>query len=96
MSDESSMPLVADDARAAAGSRRTRRRWIRRGITLALAVIWGGTAWYNVGKPLPAGVRTASAWQEVPVANVHFLRDLTAADAYGRPVIDQQIFDRTL
>jgi phosphatidylserine/phosphatidylglycerophosphate/cardiolipin synthase-like enzyme len=96
MPDESSMPLAVDDERATAAGRRMRRRWIRRVIMVALATLWAGTAWFNTSKPLPGGVRTASAWQDVPVANVHFLRDLTAADAYGRPVIDQQIFDRTL
>jgi phosphatidylserine/phosphatidylglycerophosphate/cardiolipin synthase-like enzyme len=30
----------------------------------------------------------------VPAADVRFLRDLTAADAYGRPILDQQIFDQ--
>jgi len=47
-------------------------------------------------KPLPPGTRIATPEYSVPAAQVSFLADTTAADAYGRPVISQSIFDQML
>jgi phosphatidylserine/phosphatidylglycerophosphate/cardiolipin synthase-like enzyme len=47
-------------------------------------------------KPLPPGTRLATPWQDVPADSVRLLVDLTTADAYGQPVVQQQIFDETL
>jgi phosphatidylserine/phosphatidylglycerophosphate/cardiolipin synthase-like enzyme len=38
----------------------------------------------------------ASEWRAVPAGNVAFIADVTAADAYGRPVMSQAIFDEVL
>ena len=43
-----------------------------------------------------AGTHVESAWRAVPAANVAFIADITAADAYGRPVMSQAIFDEVL
>ena len=45
---------------------------------------------------MPPGVRVASPWYTVPGSAVGFIADTTAADAYGRPVITQAIFDEML
>jgi len=53
-------------------------------------------AGWEANKPLPPGVRTASAWHSVPAQDVTFIADITSADAYGRLVSSQAIFDETL
>jgi len=68
----------------------------RRLIYLGLAGIWVGTACWEANKPLPPGLRTESAWHAVPAADVSFIADITSADAYGRPVSSQAIFDEVL
>ena len=45
---------------------------------------------------MPPGTRIASAAYAVPARQVEFIADITAADAYGRPVVSQAIFDRLL
>jgi len=45
---------------------------------------------------MPPGVRVASPWYTVPASAVGFMADITAADAYGRPVVSQAIFDEML
>ena len=42
------------------------------------------------------GLRVASPWTDSPAGDVRLLFDITAADAYGRPVVQQQIFDESL
>jgi phosphatidylserine/phosphatidylglycerophosphate/cardiolipin synthase-like enzyme len=58
--------------------------------------IWLVVAGWEANKPLPPGVRTASAWHSVPTQDVTFIADITSADAYGRSVSSQAIFDETL
>ena len=58
--------------------------------------IWLVVAGWEANKPLPPGVRTASAWHSVPAQDVTFIADITSADAYGRLVSSQAIFDETL
>ena len=72
-----------------------RRRW-RRLILLALLASWAGTAAWHTYKPLPQGTHTKSDWQASPAANVTFIADITTADAYGRAVMSQNIFDQVL
>jgi len=74
---------------------RRRRTW-RRFIPAAIFVILGGVAYWQTHKSLPDGVRLAGAWVSVPTRDIHFIADITAADAYGRPVVSQAIFDETL
>ena len=59
-------------------------------------MLWLGTAAWETAKPLPEGVRAESAWFRLPAAHVRFIADITAADAYGRPVASQGIFDEVL
>lgn len=51
--------------------------------------------WHST-KPLPAGLRLAGAWATVPAGDVRLLVDVTTADAYGQPIVQQQIFDEML
>ena len=74
----------------------TRRPRYRRAITATLVGIWLVVAGWEANKPLPPGVRIASAWHTVPAQDVTFIADITSADAYGRLVSSQAIFDETL
>jgi phosphatidylserine/phosphatidylglycerophosphate/cardiolipin synthase-like enzyme len=72
------------------------RRWIlRSGLALLLAV-WAGTGWWGAHRALPEGMHVAGNPQEVPTAALRLLTDVSAADAYGRPLIRHEIFDTTL
>jgi len=63
---------------------------------IAIAALCCGLAFWHAHKPMPPGTRIASPWYPVPAAEVEFIADTTAADAYGRPVISQAIFDQVL
>lgn len=52
--------------------------------------------YWHLTKPLPGGMHVRGEWASVPAGDVRFLRDITTADAYGRALIDQQIFDDVL
>jgi phosphatidylserine/phosphatidylglycerophosphate/cardiolipin synthase-like enzyme len=53
-------------------------------------------AFWHGHKPMPPGTRLASASFALPPADVSFLADVTAADAYGQAVVSQTIFDQVL
>jgi len=72
--------------------RSARKRWLR-WAGGALLVAWLGVMAWNTWKPLPDGVSVESGWSTLYEGDVQFLRDITAADAYGHPIVDQQIFD---
>src|SRR5262249_39950588 len=74
----------------------TRRRRYRRAITAIVVGIWIALALWEANKPLQPGVRTSSSWHTVPAQNVTFIADITSADAYGRSISSQAIFDDTL
>jgi hypothetical protein len=57
---------------------------------------WAGTALWHTNKPLPQGTHVKSEWLASPAANVSFIADITTADAYGRAVMSQAIFDQVL
>jgi phosphatidylserine/phosphatidylglycerophosphate/cardiolipin synthase-like enzyme len=63
---------------------------------IAIAALWAGTAIWQALKPMPPGTHIATAWYPVVAAQVGFLADTTAADAYGRPLVSQAIFDQML
>ena len=63
---------------------------------IAIAALWAGTAFWQAMKPMPPGTGIATAWYPVPAAGVGFIADISAADAYGRPVVAQAIFDQVL
>jgi hypothetical protein len=66
-------------------------RWPLRLLVLSLLLTWAGMALWQVQKRLPPGMHIAGAWQSVPVEDLRFLRDLSAADARGAPIGEQQI-----
>jgi phosphatidylserine/phosphatidylglycerophosphate/cardiolipin synthase-like enzyme len=68
----------------------------RRLLTLGVVAAWIATAWWQAHKPLPAGTHVASAVCAVPLDEVSFIADITAADAWGRAVVSQGIFDQVL
>jgi phosphatidylserine/phosphatidylglycerophosphate/cardiolipin synthase-like enzyme len=74
----------------------TRRRRYPRVISTIVLGVWIALACWEANKPLPQGVRTTSPWHSVPVQDVTFIADITSADAYGRSVSSQAIFDETL
>jgi phosphatidylserine/phosphatidylglycerophosphate/cardiolipin synthase-like enzyme len=69
-----------------------KRRWGRR-ISYAFLAAWAVVAAWNLFKPLPEGMHVRGEVVETPLADVHFLADVTTADAFGVPVVRQQIFD---
>jgi phosphatidylserine/phosphatidylglycerophosphate/cardiolipin synthase-like enzyme len=68
----------------------------RRILTLGVVAAWIATAWWQAHKPLPAGTHVASAVCAVPADGVSFIADITAADAWGRAVVSQGIFEQVL
>jgi phosphatidylserine/phosphatidylglycerophosphate/cardiolipin synthase-like enzyme len=64
-------------------------RWIGGGLLAAWALVGAWNTW----KPMPDGVVVNGAWSPLHEGDVQFLRDITAADAYGHSIVDQQIFD---
>src|SRR3954467_4362284 len=69
-----------------------KRRWGRR-IAGAFLLAWAAVGAWNLFKPLPDGMRVRGEIVDTPLADVHFLADVTTADAFGAPVVRQQIFD---
>jgi hypothetical protein len=93
MHETPSLPDASKSARASAAARRRRRRQLALAVLLAA---WLGTAWWETHKPLPEGMHLAGPWSTVSDHDVSFLADVTTADAYGRPVVNQTIFDEVL
>ena len=71
------------------------RRW-RRALLLLLLAAWIATALWQTNKALPPGTQLASANCLVNADTLGFIADVSAADAYGRPVLSQAIFDSVL
>ena len=66
-------------------------RWLLRSIFLAIVITWAiATLWYSTRR-LPPGLHIAGPWQTLSASQVHFLRDLSAADASGAPLREWQI-----
>jgi phosphatidylserine/phosphatidylglycerophosphate/cardiolipin synthase-like enzyme len=72
--------------------KRSRGRWFGYGF-LAL---WAVVAVWNIFKPLPAGVSIRGSVVSTPLRDLQFLQDVTTRDAFGEPVVRQQIFDAVL
>lgn len=87
-------PRPGDPGRRA--GRATWRRYLLRVAWLLFLGAWVGLGAWHMTKPLPPGLRLATPWEEVPADALRLLVDLTTADAYGQPVVQQQIFDETL
>jgi phosphatidylserine/phosphatidylglycerophosphate/cardiolipin synthase-like enzyme len=73
-----------------------RPRRVGRYVFWTFIAIWAGTALFNIWKPLPEGTSVRGAIIDTPLEEVEFLADLTSADAFGQPVVRQQIFDSML
>jgi phosphatidylserine/phosphatidylglycerophosphate/cardiolipin synthase-like enzyme len=78
-----------------ASPERGRHRW-RRWVYGAALAAWAGTAYWHSHKPLPPGLHVAAEPVATALTDLTFLADITAADAYGRPVMSQAIFDEVL
>jgi phosphatidylserine/phosphatidylglycerophosphate/cardiolipin synthase-like enzyme len=62
-------------------------------LRAVLLIAWVGTMLWQTNKPLTEGMDTNGASIAIPLDRIQFLRDITARDAWGRRVVDQQIFD---
>ena len=83
-------------AASAARAQQNRRRWRRRVLGSVLIGVWAAVAIYHSNKPLPPGLRVASLPTTVAASDLRLLIDTTSADPYGRPLVQQQIFDEML
>ncbi len=72
------------------------RSVLRRIVVFALLAVWATAAYWHTHKPLPVGVRVESPGYPEAPGDISFIADITSADAYGRPVISQAIFDEVL
>jgi len=72
-----------------------RRRWGRI-FWLTFLALWAVTSVWQTNKPLPPGTHVKTEWHALPAADVSFIADITTADAYGRAVMSQAIFDQVL
>jgi phosphatidylserine/phosphatidylglycerophosphate/cardiolipin synthase-like enzyme len=74
---------------------RSKRRFGRL-FVLGFLAVWAVVALWNLFKPLPGGASVRGPIVETPLADIEFLSDVTSADAFGAPVMRQQIFDSML
>jgi phosphatidylserine/phosphatidylglycerophosphate/cardiolipin synthase-like enzyme len=70
-----------------------RKRRLGRLFAYGFFGLWVATALWNLFKPLPDGVRVRGPIVDTPLNELRFLSDVTGADAFGAPVVRQQIFD---
>lgn len=68
----------------------------KRFILLGVLAWWIGLGTWHSIKPMPPGTNIATQVVTLPADEVQFLYDLTYADAYGRPLHEQSIFDELL
>jgi phosphatidylserine/phosphatidylglycerophosphate/cardiolipin synthase-like enzyme len=88
-------PVFIDAPRVAVRPPPSRHTW-RKIVLLTLLALWSGTAVWETQKPLPPGTHTQAEWHVSSPADVSFIADITAADAYGRAMMSQAIFDQVL
>jgi len=74
--------------------RRSKRLAFFLGLVIIGTCLLAGTGWYNVYKPLPAGLSYEGPIR--PVKEIAFYRDLTWVDAEGKRRTQQEIFDKIL
>ena len=79
----------------ARGARGVKLRW-GRGLAIAAGAAFIAMAAWQTHKPLPPGMHVASPVCTVGAGDVTLAVDLTAADAYGRAIIRQGVFDEVL
>src|SRR5690349_14470415 len=73
-----------------------RKRRYGRILSYALLGVWAVVALWNAFKPLPDGMSIRGPIVETPLDQLEFLDDVTGADAFGAPIVRQQIFDAML
>ena len=73
-----------------------RKRRLGRLFAYGFLGLWAVTALWNMFKPLPDGVGVRGTIVETPLNQLQFLNDVTGADAFGAPVVRQQIFDSVI
>jgi hypothetical protein len=66
---------------------RAAARWIFPALLILIVFL----AVWEAHKRLPPGMAINGAWEPVPDGAIRFLRDQTAADARGQPLVQQQI-----
>jgi phosphatidylserine/phosphatidylglycerophosphate/cardiolipin synthase-like enzyme len=66
-------------------------RLLSRLLIAAFLTAWAGIGLWQSEKHLPPGVHISGDWRAVGAHEVHWLRDLTAADATGAPLSERQI-----
>jgi hypothetical protein len=72
-----------------------RRAW-RRLLAGGFLAAWLAVAWWQTHKSLPPSTHVATPVCAVPTAGLAFIPYVTTADAFGRPVVSQGIFDAVL
>ena len=66
-------------------------RRLLRPLPVVLLLAWLLSAVWMSLKRLPPGLHIAGQWQALPAQSPRFLRDLSAADANGAPLVEQHI-----
>jgi len=92
MADEPDAEEIGIDPSPPPPEPQRKRRWGRR-IFYAFVAAWAVVATWNLFKPLPEGMRVRGELVDMPPGEIRFLADVTTADAFGAPVVRQQIFD---
>jgi phosphatidylserine/phosphatidylglycerophosphate/cardiolipin synthase-like enzyme len=59
-------------------------------------LLWAVVATWNLFKPMPNGTRVRGEVVETALDQLQFLSDVTGADVFGAPIVEQQIFDAML
>src|SRR6188768_848814 len=73
------------------------RNWhVGRTVSYGFLAVWTLVALWNLYKPMPNGTRVRGEVVETPVNQLRFLADVTGADVFGAPIVEQQIFDAML
>ncbi len=75
---------------------RRRAKRVGRWFLWAFLAAWAATSIWHSVKPLPRGMNIGGRVTPTALTDVELLRDVTTGDAYGQPVIRQQIFDAVM
>src|SRR5215510_12312046 len=74
-----------------------RRNWhVGRLVFYGFLSAWLVIALWNLYKPMPDGTSVRGEVIETPLDQLHFLADVTGADVFGAPIVEQEIFDAML
>jgi phosphatidylserine/phosphatidylglycerophosphate/cardiolipin synthase-like enzyme len=73
-----------------------RKLRVGRLVFYGFLLLWVAVATWNLYKPMPNGTRVRGEVVETPLDQLQFLSDVTGADVFGAPIVEQQIFDAML